>query len=1102
MKKQQTNVSLICAIMKFSVLQTLLAALFSGMVIASPEASFGQSVLDEVISINAENQKMKNVLSDIERSIKVKFTYNPQVIPVHEKITLDLKNEKLSEILDRLFMPLGVVYEVSGKYIILSMPVKRSSLEDVNTRVESVVSISGTVTEEEGSPLPGVNVFVKGTTEGTTTDAEGKYTLNVTDPKGILVFSFIGYATQEIPINNQSVINVVLQADITALEEIVVIGYGTQNKQDLTSSVASVKAEDFNKGNVMDAAQLIQGKVAGLTISVPSGDPTSGSQILLRGNTTLLGANSNPLVLIDGVPGDFRTVAPEDIESIDVLKDGSAAAIYGTRGTNGVIIITTRRARGGEASRVEYSANFSTQSIARQLELFTADDYRAQIAAGTREADWDLGASTDWMEEITQSPFSQVHNLTFSGGNHKTNYLANVNYRDLEGIFKRSDNKTFTGRVDINHSMFDDKLKFNFGFLNSSNKYGTTGDGVSFNGYTYRQALIRNPTSPVKDADGNWFEQTGLFNYENPLARLHESDGENSAQNTRLNSTVTYTPVPDLKLMALFSHNKYNQARGYAETKNHISTLRDGRNGFASSGSVESIDRLMELTANYTKAFNDHNLGVLAGYSYQDNSRREFWMQNWDFPTDRFDYHNMGLGNAIKDGLAPISSNKVKTNLIGFFGRATYSFRDKYLLLASLRHEAASQLYGTDSPWGTFPAVSVGWRMSSEPFIANTGLFDNLKLRAGYGVTGTQPSDLFLGVAMLNYEDYYYYDNKWIRTLVPVQNPNPNLRWEEKHETNIGLDFSMFNDRVSGNIDYYIRNIDGLLYDYAVPYPPNLYPSTRANVGKMQNKGLEVLINVIPTRTKDFEWMSSVNFSTNSNKLISLSNDLYKTTNDYFTTGATGEPIQTFTHIVRVGKNIGDFYGFKVVDIDEDGKWIYAGKNGETIPYDDFDHAFEHKQVLGNGLPKYYAGWNNNFRYKNFDLGITMRGAFGYQILNFQRMYFENPTLPQYNQLKTADDKVFGKAVLDAPLEFNSYYIEDGDHWKIDNVTLGYTVNTAGSKYFRSARVYVSTLNTFTITGYKGIDPEVNRLGLSPGNDGRDKYPTTRTYTIGFNVSF
>jgi len=377
-------------------------------------------------------------------------------------------------------------------------------------------------------------------------------------------------------------------------------------------------------------------------------------------------------------------------------------------------------------------------------------------------------------------------------------------------------------------------------------------------------------------------------------------------------------------------------------------------------------------------------------------------------------------------------------------------------------------------------------RLEQEAFMEGQTLFNDLKLRAGYGVTGSQPSDLFLGVSLIGYDRYAYSNGSWQQTLIPAQNPNPYLRWEEKHESNFGLDFSMLSDRVSGSVDYYIRRINGLLFDYAVPSPPNLYPSTRANVGKMENKGVEIMLNIVPVRTKDLEWTSSFNFSTNSSKLVSLSNELYKASSDYFTTGYTGPPVQTFTHIVKVGQPVGNFYGFKVIDIGNDpsdaanyGQWIYEGADGKPVKYTDLKHSFEDKKVIGNGLPKYYAGWNNNFRYKNFDLNITQRGAFKFQVANFQRMMYENPTFTQYNLLKSAFNKVYGKTLLKSPQEFNSYYIENGDYWKIDNVTLGYNINNPGIKYIQSIRVYASVLNALIITGYKGIDPDVTLLNTA-----------------------
>ncbi|MGV3765067.1 MAG: SusC/RagA family TonB-linked outer membrane protein [Chitinophagaceae bacterium] len=1060
---------------------------------------------------------LAEALKKITQKHGTQFVYDSELLKGKQTSYDFSANKSPEEMLKAILYPHDLVflYVKPNYYTVISksridneenaaLTVTSSGMAAAAANTPQKKTVSGTVADSSGTGIPGVTITETGTKNSVATLSDGSFSITVSRSDAVLNFSSIGFISQDVSVSGRTTINIRLQTEASNLTEVVVIGYGTQKKGEVTSSVATVKAENFTKGVVLDAGQLLQGKVAGLSIASPSGDPTSGSQILLRGSTTILGANANPLVLIDGIPGDLKTVAPEDIESIDVLKDGSAAAIYGTRGTNGVIIVTTRRASGTYTNAVEYSGSVSTQTIARKLDMLTADDYRAQIAAGDRDANYDLGSSTNWLDEISQTPITHVHNLTFRGGNSTTNYLANVNFRFLEGIFRKSDNNTFTGRVDINHNMFNNKLKFNFGIISSQNRYNTTGDGVSFSGYTYRQALIRNPTAPVYNDDGTWHEETGQFNYENPLARIFESDGRNTSQNNRYNTNITFLPTRGLRLNALLSYTKYNQSRGYAETKQHISNLRDSRNGFASIGGVESIDRLMELTAEYSKSISDHRFSLLGGYSYQENDSKNHWMQNWDFPTDLFSYNNMGTGKALKEGLAPIYSYRGVTNLIGFFGRMTYSYKDKYLLLGSLRYEAASQLYGTEKPWGLFPALSVGWRLTREAFMENQTLFDDIKLRAGYGVTGTQPSNLFLGVALLNYGSFYYMNGQWIQTLTPSQNPNPNLRWEEKHESNIGMDFSMLKGRISGSVDYYIRNINGLLYDYQVPSPPNLYSTTRANVGKMQNKGIEVILNFMPVQTKSFVWNTSVNFSSNTNKLVSLSNDAYKLTNNYFTTGGTGEPIQTFTHIVEIGNDIGSFYGFKVIDVDADGKWIYEGRDGKPVNYDDFDHAFEDKKVLGNGLPKYYAGWNNNFRYKDFDLGITMRGAFGFQILNFQRMYYENTNIQQYNRLKSAYDPVFGKEVLskDMPLEFNSYYVEDGDFWKVDNITLGYNFRKMDGSFIKSARIYVSTLNSLLFTGYKGIDPEVNRLGLSPGNDDRDKYPTTRTYTLGVNLNF
>ena len=960
--------------------------------------------------------------------------------------------------------------------------------------------VTGKVKDSSGEPVIGASVVVKGNnTMGTITDFDGNFMLDV-PAKSVLVISYIGYVTQEVPTAGKNSLEIVLKEDTKTLDEVVVIGYGTQRKGDVTSSVASVKADNFVKGAVKDVGQLIQGKVAGLAITNPNGDPTGSTQIRLRGTNTIGGANTAPLVLIDGIPGELGTVAPEDVESVDVLKDGSAAAIYGTRGTNGVILITTKQAKGVDINQVEYNGYVSTSLIAKKLDMLNADEFR------TLYPDQDHGADTDWIDEISRTPVSHVHNLSLMGGNSKTNYIANLNYASRQGIMKKSDFESFQGRIEVTHRMFDDKLKLKFGLFGKKNHMESTTSGGSFRGWVYGQATRRNPTDPVRNEDGTWNENVSKFEYENPLALLYEAEGNVKKTQLRYNGNIVYNPIKDLTLSAVFSYIRDNMNRGYGETLNHISALRDGLAGWSSVGAYTKMEKLMELTAQYNKEIGAHKFSVLGGYSYNETDFEELWIDNYGFQDDYFGgWHNIGIGSALKDGKANIGSKKTPTNLIGFFGRATYSFKNRYLLMGALRYEGASQLWGTDNAWGLFPSISVGWRITEEAFMKNQKIFDDLKLRVGYGVTGSQPKDPFLGVAMLKYGSYAFVNGNWVQTIVPASNPNPDLKWEEKKETNIGLDFVSWGGRLSGSIDYYNRDVDGLIYEYGVPTPPNLYNKTMANGGTMRNRGVEVLVTVVPVQNKDFEWSTTGTFSLNSNKLISLSGSIFKSDYDYFNTGTVEYSGQVAdSHRVQVGESIGNFYGFKVVDVDSEGRWIYEDRNGELVNYKDFTHAPEDKHVIGNGLPKWYAGWNNTLRYKNFDLNVTMRGAFGFQIINGGRMNYENVKNSRFeNRLKSVNDLVFGKHTLSPEVEpeFNSYYVEDGDYWKIDNITLGYSFGQVG-KYIKSLRIYGSVLNALTITGYKGIDPEVSTDGLTPGYDTRDRYPSVRSFTFGVNVKF
>lgn len=1050
------------------------------------------------ISIDKKTATVKEILDEIETTTEFKFLFNTKDVNLNRKVSLTVRNASINVILEKLFKGAETSYEIYDRKILLTKTKETKTLTPglSNDTDLPPKQIKGIITDAAGQPLPSANVTEKGTTNGVTTDFDGKFSITVSNENALLVISFIGFDTQEVSVAGQSTVNVMLKETTAGLNEVVVVGYGKQKAGDVTSAVASVKAEKFNQGQNRDAGQLIAGKVAGLSVTNASGDPNATTTIKLRGNNTLSGAYTDPLVLIDGIPGWLNTVAPEDIESIDVLKDGSAAAIYGVRGTNGVILITTKKAKGGaQINNVEYTGYLSTAQISRKLDFIGSGQFRALYPEA------DNGADVDWLKEITTTPIIHVHNLSLQGGTNQTSYIANLNYNSQEGVFIESNNKTFRGRIEVNHKMFNDKLKLRLSVLGRESY--TQGN---FTNWVYYQALRRNPTDPIGNADGTWHENLNKLGYENPLPLLYEADGNTKTTEMRYVGALIYNPIKDLTLNANFSYRRQPSTNGNSTTLNHISNVRDNSGVNAWIGGYTDTEKLMELTGTYERNIGKNKITILGGYSYIENGSETWNMFNKQIQDDIFGgWHNIGSGSGLQEGFATMGSGKWKTNLISFFTRATYAYDDKYLLMASVRHEGASQLWGTENAWGTFPAVSAGWKLTKEPFMADQKIFDDLKLRVGYGITGSQPSAGFLGVSMLQYGDYAYVNGQWIRTIIPASNPNPDLKWEEKRETNIGLDFSSLGGRLSGSVDLYSRNVVGLLYNYTVPVPPNLYPNIMANGGNMVNKGIEVLINATPIQTSNFKWSSSITYSTNENTLKSLNGSIFKTDNDYFDTGWVAYEGQgTSSHRVQVGHSIGNFYGFKVVDLDAQGKWIYENRNGERVPYDNFTHAPEDRHYLGNGIPKWYAGFNNTLKYKDLDFTVNMRGAFNFQVINEARMNFEG-TQNGYrdNRLSSVNDKVFGKTTLNPSVaaEYNSYYIEDGDYWKIDNITLGYTFEKFSGS-FKSIRVYGSVNNAFVFTSYKGIDPEVSTSGLDPGVDRREKFPTVRTFALGLTARF
>ncbi len=1079
--------------LKVFALQLLLAGLLAGMATAHPVMA--QLQLDQKVTFHARAQTIEAALNQLEKQLNVRFVYSPELIGSGRQVTIDVVKEPLAQVLNQLLTPVRTQYEVQGNRIILRL------LEPAG-QPGATVPVSGRVTQANGEGLPGVTVLVKGTTTGTQTNASGAFTLDV--PEGsTLVFSNVGYARREVAITGATKeLAVTLQEDAQALNEVVVVGYGTQKREQVTSAIASVKAEDFVKGSVGDAGQLIRGKVPGLAVNTSSGDPTAVSQINIRGLNTI-NSGTGPLVLIDGVPGSLNTVAPEDIESVDVLKDGSAAAIYGTRGNNGVILITTRKVKGDTPTTVEIDSYVTTQSITKRLNFMNAEQYRS-LAIGHSGA-VDYGHDTNWLDQVLRTPFSQVYNVSLRGGTRTTQYIANVNYRSLQGIFLRSDNQVLYPRFEVIHSMFDGKVKLDANVLGSQQTYFAGSDGNSFNAGVYRNALNYNPTDQPKDSTGRWTEHIDRTDYANPVALLRETTGKNQSTNLRGYGTVSYSPIDNLEIKLLGSRDITNSSRGYYETRKHYSTIHDGRNGYASRGTTRLQEDLMELTGQYNKSLGNHNLSGLAGYGWREYTLEDYYMQNYDFPTDDYTYNNIGAGLALSRGQARESSYQSQNKLVSYFFRFNYSYQDKYLLSASIRREGSSK-FGVNNKWGNFPAISAGWNIAKEAFMSSASLVSTLKVRGGFGVTGTEPGSPYQSLNRLGFGNNTYYNGQWIQAVAPVNNANPNLKWETKQETNLGLDFGFLKNRLTGSVDVYRRRTKDLLVDYPVPTPPYLFGTLLANAAVMENKGIEVQLNATPVQLTDFQWNTTLNFSANKNQIVSLSDENFSIASGYFDRGDTGEPIQQPISRVQIGQPIGNFFGYKTVDIDKDGHWIIEGKEGTPKPI--ADQQNDDKQILGNGLPKRYLAWNNALVYKKFDLNVTMRGAFGFQILNTPRMYYEAPVmLNRGNVLATTFDNVYGKRPLadDQSLQYVSYYVENGNYWKIDNVTLGYNLSL-NSKYVKRIRIYASANNLKTFTSYTGIDPEVstsyNGDFLVPGVDSRNRYPLTRTYTLGAFATF
>lgn len=953
--------------------------------------------------------------------------------------------------------------------------------------------ITGRIADSDsGEGIPGVSVLVKGTTRGTITDIDGNFSI-MASAADVLVISFIGYQTMEEVVGNRSVINLNLSQSVQALNEIVVVGYGTQERKEITSAVTSVKAENFNQGTVNDPRQLLQGKVAGLNIARPGGNPNGGFNMRLRGISSI-GENAEPLVVIDGViGGSLSTVDPNDIESIDVLKDGSAAAIYGTRGSAGVILVTTKSGRSGRTV-VEYNGSAAVENVARTIRVMTADEYR-QVPNSI-----DLGGNTNWLDEVTRRGISHVHNLSLGGGNAATAYRVSVNSRNVEGVGINSGFNQINARLNLTQKALKDKAIF------TTNISTTTVDRRFGNENSFRYAIVSNPTVPVRsqlpqDAPFGGYTERDIFDWFNPvsIAEQNIADGRDNRILASIRGEYNFTSK--LSAAVFYATQRETDWRGSYSPKTAKFGGGFGRNGLATIRNDERLNELFETTVNYNTDLGKVNMALLGGYSFQEFFNQGNYTQAGDFLTDAFTYNNIGAALDFANGLADVRSYANENRLVAFFGRANFNYDDTYLLSISARYEGSSR-FGANNKWGLFPAISAGVNIAN--LVDMTGV-SAMKLRASYGRTGTQPGESYLSLLRFGRQGNFFFNGQFVPSYGPVSNPNPDLAWETKDEYNIGLDFVVLNNKIDGAIDYYTRVTTGMLLPINVPVPPNLFPQTVLNIGEMLNSGLEFMVNYNAIQKTNFRWSTGLNFSTLRTNLRSLSagNLSFGEVNYRSNFGSPG---QNLTQLIRIQENgpLGQIWGPVFDGVNDDGSPRMKDLNGSG----GYCNCNEDRTQLGTAYPKFNFGINNTFAYKQWDLNFFFRGSIGHYLVNSYRGFYENlegTTVQNYNVVKT---KYYDPRITKA--EYNSSHVEKADFVLLDNATLGYNFFVGPGKNVTRLRAFLSVQNPIMFTGYQGVDPEVRYLDsettpndpLAPGIERRATYFTTTITTFGFNITF
>ena len=971
--------------------------------------------------------------------------------------------------------------------------------------------VSGTVVDASGEPLIGVSVLEDGTTNGGITDFDGKFTLTVKSGAK-LTFSYVGYTSQTLAAANG--MKVTLQEDNTVLNEVVVVGYGTMRRKDVTSSITTVQAKDLNKGVFSDPASMLQGKVAGLTVTT-SGDPNGTPSITLRGASSLReGAAMQPYYVIDGIPGvDISMVSPDDIESIDVLRDATATAIYGSKAANGVIIITTKTGGKTERTNVSYNGYVAFDKVSKTLDVASANDIRNYVKANGIDYAYDKSANTDWQKEVLRTGVSHNHNLSINGGGAKTKYMASINFMDRQGVVDGSHMNRLNIRSLLSSKVLKERLELSVGLnamygKNENMSMGKGGNGSGNEGKSVLDAMnYFNPTIPIKNADGTWSTGDGSANY-NPLSIINEDPSETIWKRNQIVAKASLKIIEGLVWNANYSFDHFQST--FSSYHSHSTQLvpYNAYNGTANRSTYFGNNHTFETYVNYDQTFAKvHKLALMAGYSWEErNTGDGFGLTVHNFFDDYLKWNQLTYAGAI-DGMPAVQSGtKEKIRNISFYGRVSYSYNSRYMLQATIRRDGSS-VFADGHRWGTFPSVSAAWNVTEEPFMANQKVFDNLKLRLGYGVSGNALGfGAYSGVATYGATGttFVYNGNSWA-ILGATKLANPDLKWESTGMFNVGLDYGFLNNRINGSIEFYHKKTKDLIWNYPVSTVIYPFDTIAANVGEITNKGVEFTINFDAIRTKNFNWMTTLNLSHNKNTVDKLSNDKFQTS-----TFAQGDPMVAgvsangYTQRVIEGEPLGTFYLYEYAGTGSDGKATYyvrdanGNKTGETTSSPEYKDRY----IAGNAQPKLTFGWNNTLSLKNWTMTLFFTGVLGNKIYNGSRAHYTAP------DFFAGGKNVLKEFITDRPYSDNlsnipsDRFLEKGDYLRLQTLTLGYTFDKLGD-WLQSLQIYATCNNVFTITGYKGLDPEVRMDGIDPGVDYRwSTYPHTRTFMAGLRVNF